>query len=181
MSDTDENRARDQAAAQLESICEMVAALDKEAAANWYSRDLPRERCVELLTSIDIECRDDEPLEDLREAVASNILDDTLEPDDFEFDEERAQTDIQEDPLSVEVRSDWHAPGDEEGPTEFNILLCTGGPAVRIIGDLNAHSEPEDPHLEYQDWFTRWERFHIDNDEQQEALLKYCQQFYFGS
>ena len=88
---------------------------------------------------------------------------------------------IQEDPLSVEVRSDWHSPGDEnDKPTEYTILLCTGGPAVRIIGELDEHGQPETATIEYQDWFTPWERYSDTSDEEDEALLTYAQQFYYG-
>jgi hypothetical protein len=63
---------------------------------------------------------------------------------------ETAETRIQEDPLSVEVRADWHAVGAEQSSaTEFRIELCTGGPAVRIIGDLDQYCEPENPRIEY--------------------------------
>ena len=87
---------------------------------------------------------------------------------------------IHEDPLSVEVRSDWHSPGDgNDKPTEYNILLCTGGPAVRIIGELDEHGQPETATIEYQDWFTPWERYGDTSDEEDEALLTYAQQFYY--
>ncbi len=58
---------------------------------------------------------------------------------------EEAEQNIQEDALSVEVRADWHNPGDTEQskPTEYKILLCTGGPAVQIRGELNRWLEPE--------------------------------------
>jgi len=65
-------------------------------------------------------------------------------------DEEReaAHTSIEDDPLSVEVRGDWHVPGSEGAkPSEFMILLCTGGPAVRIRGKLDRYSEPEKPRV----------------------------------
>ena len=88
---------------------------------------------------------------------------------------------IHEDPLSVEVRSDWHSPGDgNDKPTEYNILLCTGGPAVRIIGELDEHGQPETATIEYQDWFTPWERYLDTSDEEDEVLLTYAQQFYYG-
>ncbi len=87
---------------------------------------------------------------------------------------------IQEDPLSVEVRSDWHTPGEDSRATEYCILLCTGGPAVRIRGDLTQYSSPETATIEYQDWFTPWERLLPLEDGEHEALLTYAQQFYFG-
>ena len=87
---------------------------------------------------------------------------------------------IQEGPLAVEVRSDWHSPGDgNDKPTEYNILLCTGGPAVRIIGKLDGHGYPETAEIEYQDWFTPWVRYANTNSEEDEALLSYARQFYY--
>jgi hypothetical protein len=127
-----EDRAEDQAAAQLESICEMMAALD--AACN----------------------------------------------DDDDKAREEAEQTIHEDPLSVQVREGWKNPGVVGTPEEFEILLCTGGPAVRIIGDLNEHMEPDNPRLEYQDWFTPWVEYRIADEKKRNALLEYCRQFYFG-
>lgn len=124
-----DERAKDQAKAQLESMIEMVAALDTD--------------------------NDDE-------------RDDALQT-------------IQEDPLSVEVRSDWHSVGSKDtgGNIEFRILLCTGGPAVQIVGELDEYDRPVNPKIQYQDWFTQWEDYIIDNKEDQEALQTYCEQFYF--
>ena len=89
-------------------------------------------------------------------------------------DEERevAQTRIEEDPLSVEVRGEWHAPGgDGAKPSEFMILLCTGGPAVRIIGELNQFGEPDEARIEYQDWFTPWQTlFDASGEESAKSL-----------
>ena len=92
-----------------------------------------------------------------------------------------AEQTIQEDALSVEVKSDWHTPGDNENSkaTEYNILLCTGGPAVRIIGDLNEYLEPETAQIEHQDWFTAWEQYPLTNEEQG-TLLVYARCFWFG-
>lgn len=59
-------------------------------------------------------------------------------------------------PLSVLVRSDWHAPGSEFEPAQFELLLATGGPAVRIIGELDHRREPYRPQLQYQDWGIPW-------------------------
>ena len=93
---------------------------------------------------------------------------------------EAAQERIQESPLSVQVRSGWcNSKGDME-PEEFTILLCSGGPAVRIYGELGRYSEPDSARLEYQDWFTPWEPLCDMSEDQEQALLRYCQQFYFG-
>ena len=56
-------------------------------------------------------------------------------------DEEAARDAIVEDPLSLEVRCGWHSPGETGDAEEFRLLLGTGGPAVRIIGELD-NGEP---------------------------------------
>ncbi len=90
-----------------------------------------------------------------------------------------AETVIAEDPLEVAVRTDWHTLDVDSTETEYKILLCTGGPAVRIIGELGEHSDPQTARLEYQDWGTPWTELHTDAEED-EAMLTYAQQFYFG-
>ena len=85
-------------------------------------------------------------------------------------------------PLSVEVRcQEWHTPGDDY-PTvdEFRIVLCTGGPHVEIQGDLNAWSEPENPKVYGQDWFTSLERLTGLDEQDRQALDWFCRLFYFG-
>jgi hypothetical protein len=129
--ETEKDRAKDQARAQLDSIREMVTALKDAEEAN-----------------------------------------------DDEAREEAEQT-IQEDPLSVQVRSGWHNPGEKAENEEFEILLCTGGPAVRIIGELDEHNEPERAKIEFQDWFTSWMDYPLDSEEE-EDVLTYCRSFYFG-
>lgn len=181
-----EERAKQQARAQLESIVEMVAALDREKAAALYVRDMERAKLEELataggrLTFYEDETIADVTDEDLREEVAELLADELVDDDGFEFDEDTARQTIQEDALSVEVRSGWHTPGEESEPTEFMILLCTGGPAVRIVGDLGRYNSPENPRLQYQDWFTGWSDYTGTTSDEEEALQTYCEQFYFG-
>lgn len=112
-----------------------------------------------------------EMVEALREAT---------EADDDEAREEAEQT-IQEDPLSVEVRSEWHSPGsrDSGGIGEFKILLCWGGPAVQIIGELDDCSQPCEAKLQFQDWGIGWTDYFPEEEDAEEILLEYCQQFYF--
>jgi hypothetical protein len=93
--------------------------------------------------------------------------------------EEQARERIDEDPLSVELRSGWCNSKEEMEPEEFKILLCTGGPAVQIIGDLGQWNEPERASLQHQDWFERWEDLHLTSEEE-EIVLEYCRCFYFG-
>ena len=94
---------------------------------------------------------------------------------------ETAREAIQEDPLSVEVRSGWYgvSGGSESGkdPAEFRILLCTGGPAVQIVGALSEHCEPESCRLEHQDWGTPWTEYRLSSEDT-ETLLEYCRCFY---
>ncbi len=100
--------------------------------------------------------------------------------DGDEVDRVDAETTISEDPLEVSIRADWHSPGDDEDTDlEYKILLCTGGPAVRIIGDLGQWKEPVTATLEYQDWGTPWTNLWTDSEED-EAMLTYARQFYFG-
>ena len=90
---------------------------------------------------------------------------------------------VQEMPLSVLVRSGWYVPGTpEQQPEEFEILLSTGGPACRIIGELDRGSVAWQsgcrPVMQHQDWFKPWTEssYAIDTN----ALLWFCEQFYYG-
>lgn len=76
---------------------------------------------------------------------------------------EDAEQAIREDPLSAEVKK------------RYEILLCWGGPACRIIGELNEYNEPESATLQHQDWFTAWAKYPCDED----LLLEYARYFYF--
>lgn len=84
---------------------------------------------------------------------------------------------IMEDPLEVAVRSGWSAPYGDLTPKEYNILLCTGGPAVRITGDLE-EGHAVTAHIEHQDWFVPWERLHDITEQEQDALLEYASFFF---
>ena len=93
---------------------------------------------------------------------------------------EAIQQQIDELPLSILVRDDWHEPGiPSETGGEYEILLCTGGPAVRIFGPLDGYEEPADAFLQCQDWFTPWENVTLDCDTQL-ALQDFARNFYFG-
>jgi len=149
--------ARDQAAAQLASIVEMMAAVEC---------DFDRLQELREVDTDELSADDAEELSELSAAAG-----------DCE-DEDDARRRIDEDPLSVEVRTDWHAPGEDSEPAEFCILLCTGGPAVRIVGDLD-RGQPSRPRLEYQDWGTPWTEYFPDRAGR-DALQSYCECFYFG-
>jgi hypothetical protein len=177
---TQTETSADQARAQFESIAAMVARLTHAA------------ECTDpadcSLTAQDIA----DGLGEYR--GPSPVYEWNLKPEDREdyHDPNEAEQRIHEDPLSVQVRSDWHTPSTERtDPAEFEILLCTGGPAVRIVGDLDQYAEPYHARIEHQDWGTPWTEYrpHFDPDPEtisgelnayQETLLGYCRQFYFG-
>jgi len=85
---------------------------------------------------------------------------------------------IEESALSVSVRDGWHQPGQasEDGPEEYEILLSTGGPALRIYGRLNDFCEPDTAELQMQDWGTPWTRYNAP----EETLLQFARCFWFG-
>jgi len=181
--------ARNQARAQFESIKEMVEALNLD----WDRLEELREEKAELARIIS---DDDDAVNqahklngherahaelELREWLTENeeeLSELESEAGDYK-DSDDARQRINEDPLSVQVRSDWHDPGSAGEATEFQILLCTGGPAVKIEGSLNQYGEPESASIFYQDWFTPWEALNLTHEEQ-EIVLEYCRCFYFG-
>jgi len=82
-------------------------------------------------------------------------------------------------PLEVLVRSGWYRPGEDAGPEEYQIVLGTGGPAVRITGALYSWGEPATAVLEYADWDTPWTAYPVDVEEEL-ALLEFARQSYWG-
>ena len=100
--------------------------------------------------------------------------------DDDEKREDVEQV-IQESILEVAIRLGWHQIGKpEDAGKEFMLLLCTGGPAVRVRGELDQYNNPENVVIEHQDWFTLWQEFTGLTDVEEKALLNYACQFYFG-
>lgn len=88
---------------------------------------------------------------------------------------------MRESVLSVEIRSGWQEPGDGASvdPDEFRILLSTGGPALRIMGELD-RCEPSRCWLEIQDWGTPWTRYFSRSAERATALLWFAGLFWYG-
>jgi len=100
-----------------------------------------------------------------------------------ELDDEKQRDRISsESALEVQVKSDWYTPGEDGAnkPTEYFILLGTGGPAARIRGKLDQYCQPETAVYEYQDWFKPWTPANDTTDEEDKTLLEYAQQFWFG-
>ncbi len=186
-----DNHAEQQARAQYEGICEMLAAVACDYDRLQELRD-EREELAEAVKDAEAayhEAEADElgeaatALDEAREALAewdNDNAEELAELVDAAGDcesEDEARERIQEDPLSVEVRSDWASPGEELTPGEFCILLCTGGPAVRIRGELDHHGEPSRAWLEYQDWGTPWTHYW---QAEGATLCEYAGHFYYG-
>lgn len=171
MSQEETNHAYENAKGWMEEITKKVRAMDEE---NW-------ERLEELRDERD--AFDGDSPAGARDAWMEENGDELrdLEEDLKEFkDADEARNRVQEDPLSVQVRSGWTTPGETMEAEEFEILLSTGGPALRIRGELNQHQEPDRAWLEYQDWGTPWTEYHGENASQDD-LLVYSQTFYFGN
>lgn len=164
-----------------EGIAEMVAALECD-----YERlaELKEER-ADLAAEVEQAVRNRLEGDDLAEvhsalsewdAENGEELKELVEAAGESESREDAEQRIQEDALSVEVRSGWVSLGEPMEAEEFTILLGTGGPAMRIRGELD-RGEPSRAWLEVQDWFTPWTQYF---GASQETLLTYARQFYFG-
>jgi hypothetical protein len=88
---------------------------------------------------------------------------------------EDAEQRIREHPLSVELSGTW-ALGSEPVADRAYILLGTGGPATRIVCELDENGEATRAWIQAQDWGTPWTDY-VGGDG--EVLLTYCQQFCF--
>jgi len=176
---TEQNHAKQQAAAQAETITALIAALNCD-----FSRleDLKEER-ADLISAAEDPESEDETTEALNALAAwheENIEElNELQAAAGEYnDTHQAAEAIQEHPLSVEVRSAWIPANDVQfSAEEFRIVLCTGGPHVEITGDLDGYGTPHRAWIQYQDWGTPLTQYF---DIEQSTLLEYCQQFYFG-
>jgi len=159
-----------------ESITEMVAALECDYDRLDELKEMQRDYLADQQNSEedraepDLSDEEKEELKELREAAG-----------DCESREDAEQR-IHENSLSVQVRSsEWHEVGAEPAPPdEFEILLGTGGPATRIIGEFNEHGEPTRAQIQAQDWGTPWTDYRGDTIEQ-ETLLTYCRCFVFSA
>jgi len=157
------DNAKDQAATQLASIRTMLIA----ANCDYERLETLRDECEESDGATEWDAESSEELTQL-----------TADAGGCE-DRDAAIELIKEDPLSVQVRADWYEPGETDNKqTEFMILLCSGGPAVRIRGDLDCYGQPTRAYLQYQDWGTPWTDYFETGAA--DTLLEYAAYFYFG-
>ena len=175
---TNNNQASEQAAEQYSSIVRMVAALqcdydrltelkDEREEFNDAINDTEQDSAEREIAWAALRRWETENAEEL--AKLEDAAGDCTDEDD-------ARQRINEDPLSVEVRSDWTTPSEELEAGEFMILLCTGGPAVRIVGELRG-GEPCRAWLEYQDWGTPWTQWFNASST---TLCEYASNFFCG-
>ena len=193
---TTNDTARDQALAQLESIRTLVAALECDYDQLEHLRD-ERAMLVDELEQaaecvkyhhdgeLDVagtypehdelrRCRDELAAWDEENAEE---LAELIEAAGDCTDREEAEQRIHEDALSVEVRTDWNAPGSDNESAEFRIVLCTGGPHVEIRGELE-NGEPTRAWLAYCDWGRSMQDLCAPGAG--DVLLTYAGAFYFG-
>lgn len=186
MTNSNDNHGLDQAKAQAESIAAMVAAINCDYDRLQELRD-EREALADALVDAEIgeiggsadEVRE---ASEARVALAEwdnhmrGVLNE-LEAEAGECaDQDEAREIVQNDPLSIEVRSGWTSHGDTMTAEEFRIVLCTGGPHVEIRGEFDVHGQPYRAWMMYQDWGTPLTQYF---DIEGSTLLAYCQEFYF--
>jgi hypothetical protein len=173
-----QDHAKDQAQAQAETIIELVAACNLD----FDRMEELREERIDLVSSTEDPESEDETTAALL-ALAKWDEENSAELNELEQaagdckSQEEAREAIQENALSVEVRSGWHVPGEDNSPSEFRIVLCTGGPHVEIVGELDEYHQPCRAWIQYQDWGTPMTQYF---DISQSTLIEYCSNFYFG-
>lgn len=168
----EENHARQNASAWMDTVHEYVRALDSES---WERLEELRDEKARLASQ---ELEADEEPEEMDESDVQELAKLEAMAEEYQ-NEEHARQIVEESPLSVQVRSGWVSPGAEMEAEDFEILLSTGGPALRIRGELDQYNQPASATLEYQDWGTPWTEYYGENFDR-DALLTYCQVFYFG-
>lgn len=155
MSDT----AHDQAAAQVASIVEMVAATRVDY-----------DRLEELQEALNAASDSDEPMDP---SEAEELAELEAQAGDCASEGEAWQR-IDEDPLSVEFRSGWSDSREALQPEEFRIVLYTNGPHVELRGELDGGSVKRVRVL-FKGWGESGELFCMDDAERD--LETYCAHF----
>lgn len=140
------DRANEQAIAQMKNIEKLISAYRMD----WEFLEDLKDHCEE------------EDLETLQELIEQSA--------DCESECDALER-LRENPLSIEFRSGWESDPADFTPHEFSILLCTGGPAVRILGELDHNGYPSRAWAEYSDWGTQW----TELGSYQSVALEYAQ------
>ena len=95
-------------------------------------------------------------------------------PDCSDADEVRDHA--QESALSVELSGTW-TPGATPEADSYIILLSTGGPALRIVGNLGGYGSPSSATMQWQDWGEPWTDI---REAEEDDLLAFVSCFYLG-
>ena len=168
MDTKEQNHAIENARGWLASIREMVAALSPEecpACGRWHADP--------------VEASDEDDTTEGGSLPRSKACDDEAAGDTEDEARETAEERIRESALSVQVRGGWRDPGAEsDGPEEAEILLTTGGPALRLMVELDEHAQPHRCYLQWQDWGTPWTD-HVELGVRDD-LMAFAARFYFG-
>lgn len=110
--------------------------------------------------------------------------------DFFDDEAENIVDQLREQPASIQVRSGWHdaisqrpsgalySPSDFKAE-EFKIELSGGGPATRIIGELDEDGDVWSVQPQHQNWGTPWTDLILDK-EQTTAVKWFASLFYYG-
>jgi hypothetical protein len=138
-----------------ESIADMVAALECDY-----------DRISELEAGEELTLDEQTELADLNKAAGDCAS------------REDAEQRIHEDPLSLELSGTW-ALGDKPVADKAILLLGTGGPAVRLIVELD-DGEAHRAYLQVQDWGTPWTDYIVSAPCTARVLLAYARCFYYG-
>ena len=85
---------------------------------------------------------------------------------------------VQESVLSVQTRTAWHDPGEQDPEdTEFRIWLTLGGPSLQIRGELTSYGAAHEPELIYAEMGLAPTRLPLDRAHQS-ALEWFSLQFF---
>lgn len=99
---------------------------------------------------------------------------------DADPDNDDLQDELRDLALTQEVRSTWTSMDQDLEPDEYRLLLCTGGPAVQVVGQLDSAGDPCTATLQHQDWGTPWADVNLTRPET-ELLVWFAQTFYWGN
>lgn len=108
--------------------------------------------------------------ESLLEVVKHEQYDCVCFEDDNSLDTDGARCEVGE---GYDEPSDaYYDPLDIEMVRQVKVLLCTGGPAVRLVGELNRYGGIANSWIEHQDWYEGWERLDGVDTEPLHYLLE---------
>jgi hypothetical protein len=109
-------------------------------AASYHTNELDRDECIEILEAISIEVFDSETIETLRQAIATNIEDETIDAQDF--CEDHGLDPYVREAYEHWIVSDWladklEAAGEMVARDLYGLTIwgrCTTGQAILIDG-----------------------------------------------